>query len=93
MVASVDERLSAHFLGNAPKREAVTGRRHPALSAREWFAVLRPRLLASRPVLVPARREKRPGKAGANWSRTYDVPPVYGPPTFRNVLDQDGIQR
>ncbi|WP_439593917.1 hypothetical protein [Microbacterium sp.] len=59
----------------------LTGR----MSAREWFAYLRPVLLASRPIvgertLLHVRDSKGRPK----------VEPIYGPPTFRNVIDEDG---
>lgn len=45
-------------------------------SARDWFPVLRDRLLASRPVLG-----YNVGNRGLE---------AYGPPTFRNVIDENG---
>lgn len=52
-------------------------------SARELFPVLRARLLASRPIVEPARQVK-------HEFGTIVVPAVYGAPTFRNVIDEYG---
>jgi hypothetical protein len=60
-------------------------------SARELFPVLRARLLASRPLLEPARRvTHRPKRGGLFRRQGYNVQVVaakYGAPTFRNVIE------
>lgn len=57
----------------------------PGRTAREWFAELRPRLLASIP------REQRPHRHLKNSrGKALIVSVVYGPPTFRNVIDENG---
>jgi hypothetical protein len=58
-------------------------------SARELFPLLRARLLDSRPLLEPARME-RPGTGGRAFGKGRMVPAVYGKPTFRNVIDENG---
>lgn len=52
--------------------------RTAAPSARELFPLLRARLLASRPYI--GQRENPAG----------DITPIYGAPTFRNVIDESG---
>lgn len=69
------------------ERERIEGRLLP--SAREWFAVLRERLLASRPVIKPEHAE-RPGTGGRAFDNPRIVPAVYGKPTFRNVINEKG---
>lgn len=51
-------------------------------SAREVFAALRDRLLASRPIIGDMK--PIPGADGI----TSPLRPIYGPPTFRNSIDQ-----
>lgn len=72
------------------ERERLEGGLKP--SAREWFPVLRERLLASRPVIEPAKFAKVPtlvdGKV--RQIKKQVAPPKYGKPTFRNVLDENG---
>lgn len=54
-------------------------------SAREWFAILRPLLLAS----VPREWRAHPHmKNGRGKPLMISVP--VGPPTFRNVIDENG---
>lgn len=55
-------------------------RRTAAPSAREMFPLLRARLLASRPV-IGWTDETDPERAAQ---------PIYGAPTFRNVIDESG---
>lgn len=57
-------------------------------SARELFEALRKRRLASRPVLQAARRVTFTDQYGRKVTHT--LPPVYGEPTFRNVIDENG---
>lgn len=61
-------------------------------SAREWFPYLRQRLLDSRPIIgerVVIPRDAKPDSKGV--IRTSTVP-IYGKPTFRNIL-VDGIHQ
>lgn len=60
-------------LAKAKLRALVRRRRGTQPSAREWFTILRPMLLNSRPVF---------GKT--EWGD-----PIYGAPTFRNVIDPE----
>lgn len=57
-------------------------RRAPKPSAREWFKLLRPRLLQSRPVVDTTREVFH-----ADGSHTGGKP-IYGKPTFRNVIEK-----
>ena len=61
-------------------------------SARELFALLSNRRFQSRPILVPARVEKRPVVLadGTVEQQNFYVEAVRGEPTFRNVIDGDG---
>jgi hypothetical protein len=54
-----------------------------APSAREWFAILSAMRRASRPVLAPAQEVDVRGYK-------IQIPAVYGPPTFRNVINEEG---
>lgn len=54
-------------------------------SAREWFPILRDRLLASR--LESKRRVRYVDEAG---KVRYRVVVTYGAPTFRNVINEAG---
>lgn len=79
----------------------VAKRRGTSPSAREMFAFLRPKLLASRPLIAAAEFAERPvfisgprrgvrGSGGRWVNRTVQVKaPVYGKPTFRNVIDPE----
>lgn len=69
----------------------VAKRRGTKPGARELFAFLRPKLLASRPVVKEAVFEKRTVLVnGKGRNRNVEVkPPVYGMPTFRNVYDPE----
>lgn len=84
----------ANSAGRRKARVAYEGRglRTAGPSARELFPVLRERLLASRPVLEPSRtvvfEHVLPG--GGSWRQKQTIPPVYGEPTFRNVIDEKG---
>lgn len=53
-------------------------------SARDLFPALRERLLGSRPII--GDQKPRRGADGI----TSTLLPVYGPPTFRNVIDENG---
>lgn len=53
-------------------------------SAREQFADLRVRLLASRPII--GDQKPRRGADGISSPRL----PIYGKPTFRNIIDENG---
>lgn len=76
----------------AEARAKVAAKRGTGFSAREWFAFLRPRLLSSRHELtgaVFARREILSN--GKLVRREVEVKaPVFGKPTFRNVIDESG---
>lgn len=85
----------------ALKRVEVARQRGTAPSAREMFAYLVPKLLASRPLIKEAVTAERPvfisgprrgiSGSGGRWiTRTVEVhAAVYGRPTFRNVIDPD----
>lgn len=62
---------------------------HPGRSAREWFDYLQDRRNASRPIITPARVEKvrRALTDGKTYIQRIERPPVYGAPTFRNVIE------
>lgn len=74
-----------HYAAPKPlvrEREAREARLRP--SARELFAVLRERLLASRPII--GYQKPLPGAYGIASTRL----PIYGRPTFRNAIDENG---
>ena len=65
-------------------RERLRIERQYAESAREVFTLLRPVLLASRPIV--GDQKPVPGADGVNTP----LRPIYGKPTFRNVFDKNG---
>ncbi|WP_066041964.1 hypothetical protein [Herbiconiux solani] len=65
------------------QHEARLRSAHLQPGAREVFPVLRERLLASRPIVG----DKKP-RHGADGIRT-PLEPIYGKPTFRNVIERD----
>lgn len=58
----------------------------PGRTAREWFAVLKPMLLDSRPLIEHEQIEKR--KRGDHRPPRLIKPAVYGRPTFQNTIDR-----
>lgn len=88
-LASVEERISGYLYPNLREKSSAA---MPAPSAREWFPVLRERLLASRPVLeqpkvVPVSRKDGEQKRDADgvpfWTQTAGR---YLAPLFRNTV-------
>ncbi|MFT4281225.1 hypothetical protein [Microbacterium sp.] len=74
-----------HYAAPRPtvvERERIERKLRP--SARDLFPVLRTRLLESRPIIG----DQKP-RRGADGIRT-TLLPVYGKPTFRNVVDENG---
>ncbi|WP_022886402.1 hypothetical protein [Glaciibacter superstes] len=69
----------------------MAARRRLLPSARELFPMLRARLLASRPLLEPAKKvTHRPQRGVVHPRLGYNVqvaPAKYGAPTFRNVIE------
>lgn len=59
------------------------------LDARTLFQVLRPRLLNSRPVIGKNRGPYKLDKTGRK-RYLHEATPIYGAPTFRNVILMNG---
>jgi hypothetical protein len=70
----------------ARERQRIARRYQP--SARELFPVLRDRLLASRPVI--GTRATFPKGSPSRRSLVAETEPIYGKPTFRNRIDENG---
>lgn len=78
------------------ERKSWRGQRNVGLSAREWFALLRSRLLESRPVTLVPHKHKTVQKLSKTGKPIGKPKPlmveVFGRPTFRNVIE-DGELR
>lgn len=74
-----------HFAAPLPVvRERLAREDRLRSSARDLFPALCERLLASRPII--GDQKPRPGADGITSTRL----PIYGKPTFRNVIDENG---
>lgn len=67
----------------------LTVKHYQRMGARSTFDVLRQRLLASRPIIGERRVVIGVDSIGRKRYRK-DPEPIYGPPTFRNKIDESG---
>jgi len=81
-LAGITQTPESSFLRRARRRQFDTV---PGRTAREWFDVLRPRLLAG----VPRENRAHPYLKNSR-GKALIVSFASGPSTFRNVIDENG---
>ncbi len=72
------------------RKNAVVVPLYRTMSARELFPILREKLLASRPVVGQDRGPYKRDKTGRKRYFGKTSTPIYGAPTFRNIIKDGG---